>query len=268
MGTTGLQGVTDLAEDLKRWLTLDAEGRVNVRVVAGSADSEHSREFFIVEATVAVLILGTENSVELEILEGASKRFEGLAEFCGLDCSQTVTVEVLEDFLNSPSFVFSTVGALAHLLEDAVLELGEAGWGHSALIGIETPGLDEHVNEVVLTLVGDNGVDFRVVLDKGVSGDVTIAGLGSKKGHEVRENRFGLLLAGGDTGVLGGVVLGNEALESARISTTGHLGPGVLDHLESVGGHVALDKKTAVVSHIFKHCCDLIEQCADSYIIK
>lgn len=105
-------------------------------------------------------------------------------------------------------------------------------------------------------------------MDKGVSGDVTIAGLGSKKGHEVRENRFGLLLAGGHTGVLGGVVLGNEALESARISTTGHLGPGVLDHLESVGGHVALDKKTAVVSHIFKHCCDLIEQCADSYIIK
>jgi len=128
MGTAGLEGVADFGEDLEWGLTVATEGGVHVGVVAGSADSEHSREFFIIEATVAVLILAAEDSVELEVLEGASESFEGLSELCGLDCAKTVTVKVLEDLFNSSSLIFGAMGALTHLLEDTVLELGKTGW--------------------------------------------------------------------------------------------------------------------------------------------
>jgi hypothetical protein len=252
MGTTGFKGVTDFGENLEWGLTVASEGGVHVGVVSGSTDSEHSREFFIIEATVAVLILTLEDSVELEVLEGASKSFEGLSELSGLNCAKAIIVKVFEDLFNSSSFIFGSMGALAHLLEDTVLELGKTGWGHSAHIGIEAPGLDNHVYEVVFTLVRHNSVDFSVILNEGIARDLSIAGLCAKKSTEVVENGFGLLLAGSHTGVCGGVVLGDEALERAGIGTSCDLVPGVLDDLESLCAHISL-QNTAVVSLIFSN---------------
>lgn len=63
VSTACLKHVTDLSEDLKRRLTLNAEGRVYIGIVATSTDGEHGCEFFIIEATVSVFIVGTEDSV-------------------------------------------------------------------------------------------------------------------------------------------------------------------------------------------------------------
>jgi len=56
VSTSGVEGLSDLVEDLVWWLALGSERGVNVRVVTGSTDGEHAREFFIVESSVAVLI--------------------------------------------------------------------------------------------------------------------------------------------------------------------------------------------------------------------
>jgi hypothetical protein len=56
VSTSGVEGGSDLLEDLVWWLTLGTEGGVNVRVVTGSTDGEHAAEFFVVESSVRVLI--------------------------------------------------------------------------------------------------------------------------------------------------------------------------------------------------------------------
>lgn len=166
--TTCLKGITDLGKDLERRLALNAKGRVNIGIVTTAAHSKHKGEFFIIETAVAVFVVLAEDSMELEVLEGASESLEGLFEFIGLNCTQTITVEVLEDLLNSPSLILGTVCALADLFKDNVLHLCEARGRNASLIRVNTPGLDEHINEVVLLLVGHHGVDLRVVAKEGI----------------------------------------------------------------------------------------------------
>jgi hypothetical protein len=127
MSSTCLKGVTDLTEDLERRLALNAEGRVNIGIVSTATESKHEGEFFIIETAVAVFVLLAEDGMELEVFEDAAESLEGLFEFIRLNCSLSVTVEVLENFLNSPSFIFGTVCALADLLKDNILQGGEAG---------------------------------------------------------------------------------------------------------------------------------------------
>jgi len=172
--------------------------------------------------------------------ESASEGLKGLSEFTDFDGAETVEIEVLENLLDGSALVFGSVGALADLLEDDVNALGSAGVADGGLVGAEAPGLDDHVHEVVLLLVGHDSVDISVVGAEVIAGDGTVGGSGSEARAEIVENGFGLLLAGSDSGVSGGVVLGNEGLEAAGLSSTGNLSPGGLDDSESLVSHVGL----------------------------
>jgi hypothetical protein len=233
MGTTSLEGVKNLGKDLVWGFTFDSESGVNVGVVSTSTDCEGSGEFFVVEATVSIFIKFGEDGSEFEVLEGASESLEGLSEFIGFNGTETVQIEVLEDFADSSSFVFSSVSLLSDLFEDAVDDLCETGGVDSSLIRVNSPDLEDHVNEVVFLLSGHNSVDFSIVFAPASLGELTTGNFRADTGNEIVENGFSLLLTRSNTGVSGGIVFCNNSLEVAFSSSTSEFGPSVLDHGES-----------------------------------
>lgn len=172
--------------------------------------------------------------------ESASEGLESLSEFTDFDGTVTVEVEVLEDLLDGSAFVLGSVGALTDLLEDDVNALGTAGVRDGGLVRAESPGLDDHIDEVVLLLVGHDGVDISVVSNEVGHRDGTVSGSGSEELAEIVENGFGLLLAGGDSGVSGGVVFVDKGLESDGLSSAGLLLPGGFDDSKSLVRHAGL----------------------------
>jgi hypothetical protein len=172
--------------------------------------------------------------------ESASNGLEGLSEFTDFDGTEAIEVEVLEDLLDGSALILSTVGALADLLEDNVNALGTAGVRNSSLVGGETPGLDDHVDEVSFLLVGHDSIDISVVTAEVFAGDGTVSGSSSEELAEVVENGFGLLLAAGDSRVSGSVVFVDEGLELASLGSSADLFPGGLDDGKSLVRHVGL----------------------------
>ena len=173
-------------------------------------------------------------------LESASNSLKGLSELTDLDGAETVEVKVLEDLLDGSALVFGSVSALADLLEDNVNAFRTSSIAHSSLIRAESPGLDDHVHEVSLLLVGHNSVDISVVGTEVINRDGAVSGSSSKELAEVVENGFSLLLTGGDSGVSGSVVLADKGLEAAGLGSAGDMLPGGLDDSESLVRHVGL----------------------------
>jgi len=172
--------------------------------------------------------------------ESASNSLESLSELSDLDGAETVEVKVLEDLPDSSALILSSVSALADLLEDDVNAFLTSGVAHSSLISSESPGLDDHVDEVSLLLMRHDSVDISVVAAEVIDRDGAVSSSGSKKLAEVVENGFSLLLAGGDSGVSGGIVLADKGLEAAGLGSTSDMLPGSLDDSKSFVGHVGL----------------------------
>lgn len=172
--------------------------------------------------------------------KSASEGLEGLSEFTDFDGTETVEIKVLEDLLDGSAFVFGSVSALTDLLEDNVNAFGTAGVANGGLIRAEAPGLDDHVDEVVLLLVRHDGVDISVVSAEVFARDGTVGGSGSEELAEVVENGFGLLLAGSDSGVSGGVIFVDHGLKGAGLGTGGDLLPGGLNDSKSLVRHAGL----------------------------
>jgi len=173
--------------------------------------------------------------------ESASKGLEGLSEFTNFDGTETVEIEVLEDLLYGSAFVFGSMSALTDLFEDNVNAFATAGVADGGLIRAEAPGLDDTIDEVVFLLVGHHSVDISVVGAEIFASDATVGGSGAEELAEVVENGFGLLLAGSDSGVSGGVVLVDEGFEVAALGATGNLLPGGLDDSKSLVRHAGLE---------------------------
>ena len=166
--------------------------------------------------------------------ESASEGLESLSEFTDFDGSETVEIEVLEDLLDGSAFVFGSVSALTDLLEDDINAFRAAGVRDGSLVGVESPGLDDHIDEVVLLLVRHDGVDISVVGTEVLDADGTVSGSGSEELTEIVENGFGLLLAGSDSGVSGGVVFVDKGLEVAGFGSGGNFFPGGFDDSKSL----------------------------------
>lgn len=131
--------MADFVENLVGCLTDQSENGVYVRVVASAAKSVHSCEFFEVEVARVVCVVFIENSGELVGLECAANCFESILEFCWADNATAVQVKVLEETLNSLSFVVSTVSTLTDLLENHTLKFAQTSSWNSVLVGADAP---------------------------------------------------------------------------------------------------------------------------------
>lgn len=238
---TGGQGVSNFLENLVWGLARNAERGVNVRVVTTSADGEHGSEFLVVESAIAVLIELAEAGVRLVGSESASESFESFSEFANFDGSVTVQIKMFENFLDSSAFIIGSMGALTDLLEDDVEHFGAACGAYGSLVGVEAPDFEDQVDEVVLLLVGHDGIDLTVVRAEVVARDTTVVGSLSHDSDKVVKNGFSLLLTGKDSRVSGGVILFNELFESAAVSSVSNLLPGKFDDCEALVGHVGLE---------------------------
>lgn len=133
------------------------------------------------------------------------------------------------------------MGALTDLLEDDVEHFGAACGAYGSLVGVEAPDFEDQVDEVVLLLVGHDGIDLTVVRAEVVARDTTIVGSLSHDSDKVVKNGFSLLLTGSDSRVSGGVILFNELFESTAVSSVSNLLPGKFDDCEALVGHVGLE---------------------------
>jgi len=240
VSTSALESIEDLLEDLVRGLSSDSEAGVDVGVVARSLNGEPVGEFFVVELAVVILVVLAEDGLELVVLEEAADSLESFLELRGLDGAVAIQVEVLEDSTHGLSLVVGTVGALANFLENDVFELGKARSGHVGDVGVNAPSLEDHVDEVVLLLVGEDGVSVGVEAQEAFLADLTTLGVLAHQGDEVIEDGLGLLLAAGHTGVKRGVVLGDEGLEGNGGSSLGEEVEGVLDDSDAVVADLGL----------------------------
>lgn len=240
MGTSSFQSVSNFGEDLVWGLSAGTERGVNVRVVTGSTDGEHVSEFFIIKSAIAVFVKLTEDSVQFVGRKGASEGLKSFFKFCGLDSTETVEVEVFKDFLNSSAFIISSMSALTDLLENDIDNLVDTSRADLSLVGVKTPNLKDHIDEVVFFLEGHDSVDLSVIVAEVFARNGTVGGSLSEDGDKIVENGFGLLLTGHNSRVSGGVVTLDKSLKRARVSSLSNLLPGELDDGKSLVAHVAL----------------------------
>ena len=160
VGSSGLESVTDLLEDLIGWFTSESEGWVHVRVVSTSFYREEGCKLFVVELVVFVFVVLVKNSSELEILIAAANGFHRFLELLEVYCAKAVKVEVFEDSSDCSSFIFSAMGTLSDFLKDAVFNFSKA-WSCDCacvLAWIQSPCLHHHVDEVVFSLYREYGI--------------------------------------------------------------------------------------------------------------
>lgn len=148
---------------------------------------------------------------------------------------------MLEDLADGLSLVISAVCSLSNLLEDNIFDLGETLGvdGHSS--AFKTPRLQDDGDEVVLLVDWGDGVTISVVAAEVLLRDVaTLASLAHDL-NEIVHHGLSTLLAGGDSGVSGGVVLRDECFEGDAWGTLGELLPCLLDDGKAICAHVSLE---------------------------
>ena len=91
---------------------------------------------------------------------------------------------MLEDFADGFAFVVGAMSSLSDLLEDGVLDLGQALSIDCHCSAFEAPRLQDHLNEVILFIDGRNSVAVSVVADESLLADVSILALFA---HELNE---------------------------------------------------------------------------------
>jgi len=241
VSTTRLQGIQNLLKNLIGRLSGDTEDGIDVGVVAAATDGEPGGELLVVELVVAVLIVLGEKSALLEFGEGTSHGLKSTSEFRELNSAESVQVEMLENLADGLAFIISSVSSLSDLLEDDILDLGETGSVNSDSGALESPNLEDALNEVALLVDGGDGVAVSVEAAESFFTDLTIDGLLAHEGDEVVHDGLSSLLSRSDTRVLRSVELANDLLNRGRRSATGNLLPGFLDDGETIIAHIILE---------------------------
>jgi hypothetical protein len=93
------------------------------------------------------------------------------------------------------------MGALANLLKQGVLELGNASSGHNCGVSRETPNLDDCLTEVSIFLPWEDTILVHVVIDEAVTVHVIVGDIITDTIFEFSGDRLRRLLARGDTRV-------------------------------------------------------------------
>ena len=223
--STSLECVLDFFKHLVGGFALHAEDGVHVGVVSGATDSEPGRKLLVVELIVSVFIVLCEESALLVVWECAAHRLESLSELRVLNCAETVEIEVLEKFSNCFSFIIGSVGALADLFKNNVLDLGEACIVDCNGCALETPAFEDASNEPVLFVNRCDCVAVRVIAVEGLFRDLStlaLCGFSLCKDQldEVVHHGLRFLLARRHTGVVWGVVLSGDLLDGHRWGTS------------------------------------------------
>jgi len=149
---------------------------------------------------------------------------------------------MLENLADGLAFIISSVSSLSDLLEDDILDLGETGSVNSDSGALESPNLEDALNEVALLVDGGDGVAVSVEAAESFFTDLTIDGLLAHEGDEIVHDGLSSLLSRSDTRVLRSVELANDLLNRGRRSATGNLLPGFLDDGETIIAHIILCK--------------------------
>ena len=240
MGTTGLESIKNLLENLIRGLTLDAEDGVDIGVVAATTDGEPAGELLVVKLAVAVLVVLVEDGAALELREGTAHRLECAAELREADGTEAIEIKVLEDFTHSLALIICTVGALSDLLEDDILKFSKASSVDGDSSALHAPGLQDGGDEVGVLVDRSDSVAVGVEAHEGFLSDVAASGLLTHELDKIIHHGLGALFARSNTGVSRGIVLCNKGLERDFGGTLGDFLPGLFDDGNTILAHVSL----------------------------
>lgn len=249
MSTSSLKLIKDFLENLVRRLTLNTENGIDVRVVSATLNGKPVGEFLVVELTVAVFVIFAEDGIDLVVLEKAANGLEGLSELIRFNSTVTIEVEMFENATNSLTFIVSAVSSLSNFLKDDVLKLSKSAGGNISNVGVETPGLEDNVDEVAFLLLRQDAVEVSVVINKGGFRDASVFTLGTHTFDKVLEHSLSLLLTSVNTWVSRGVVFLDKVFERDLRSTVSKFVECVLDDSEALLAHIsskALNKLTVL----------------------
>jgi hypothetical protein len=233
--------LTDFVEHLLGSLADDAEDGVHVGVVAGAAQSVHSSELLEVKVARAVGVVFVEDSRELVGLESAADSLERFLELGGADNATAVQVKVLEEALDSLTFIVGTVSALTDLFEDHALKLAEAGSRHSILVSGEAPACRDSLSKVGVFFPGKDTVEVHVEVAEAFAVNLAVLNVAFNASAELLLDLGGCLLAGCGSRVLSSSKLGVQVAHSHALSASGDCLPSLHDDLFAFFGDIVLE---------------------------
>ena len=121
------QYLSNLVDNLVRWLTGYTKDWVDVRVVSASFVSDPTSELLKINLAVSISVEFIEKGCQFVIIKHTADRLKGLFELMRTDSSVTFQVKVLEDALGSLPFIVGTVCALADLFKNDRFNLSDSG---------------------------------------------------------------------------------------------------------------------------------------------
>lgn len=125
------QYLSNLVDNLVRWLTGYTKDWVDVRVVSATFVSDPTSKLLKINLAVSISVEFIEKGCQFVIIKHTADRLKGLFELMRTDSSVTFQVKVLEKSFSSLSFVICAVGSLTDLFKNDRLDLSKSWSGNN-----------------------------------------------------------------------------------------------------------------------------------------